>query len=148
QRAGDLVPRRLRGDEDVRLRAHAGIVVEEAGGEEHAPVHLTGERRAAAATEGSCTTGGDSVLVDLLLATHPAEPLRRHAEGARERRAVMLAAHRAVAVPHELERRVGLEGDVATQAAAMDRHVPSLAPIAIRCPTRIYLEAGAARPRR
>src|SRR5205823_2948155 len=55
-------------------------------------------------------------------AAQPAEPARVHREGGRECRAVVLAAHRAVAVPHELEGRVGLESDVSTQTAAPDRH--------------------------
>src|SRR5438132_105794 len=121
----DLVPRRLRGDEDVRLRAHLGIVVQEARRDEHDLAGLSRHRGAAPTAERTGTPGRRLVAANAFGAAQPAEPARVHREGARERRAVVLAAHRAVTVPHELEGGVGLEGDVATQTGAPDSHVSS-----------------------
>src|SRR5512147_373703 len=100
-RVVDLVPRRLRADEDVQARAHARIAVDRAQCDAEAlgvRAVVPEERRAAAAAEAARDAGRRFVARDLGLAREPAElgALRRCV--AAERGAVLLAAHRAVAV--------------------------------------------------
>src|SRR6266849_4159995 len=83
---------------------------------------LSRHRGAAPTAERTGTPGRGLVAANAFNTAQPAEPARVHREGARECRAVVLAAHRAVAVPHELEGGVGLEGDVSAQTGAPDRH--------------------------
>src|SRR5437899_8937371 len=124
----DLEPRRLRADEDVALRADAGVVVERPHGH-HGDVPVAVEarqRRAAAATEdvGEETGLGHFVGGDQLLAAHDAHPVERGEEVRRVGRPARLAAAAAVAVVAAQRRPLDQEGDAAAQAAPARRARP------------------------
>src|SRR5205809_2671159 len=104
------------------MLSRLGVVVHLPRRDEDDLAGLSRHRGAATTAERTGTPGRGLVAANAFGAAPPAEPARVHREGARECRAVVLAAHRAVAVPHELEGGVGLEGDVATQTGAPDRH--------------------------
>src|SRR5439155_25314908 len=98
------------------------VVVQEAGWNEDHLVGDRGEGRTAATAERTDAPGRGFVAAYVITAAQPAEVGRARADRGRESRAVGLPAHRAVTVPHELEGRVDLEGDVPAQAAASCRH--------------------------
>src|SRR5688572_8637890 len=77
--------------------------------------------RTAHAAEGARGILRGCVDADVGLARNPAELGGRYGDERRERRAVVLAAHRAVAVHHELKRRIRLETERAAETTTF-RH--------------------------
>src|SRR5262249_40968871 len=116
----DVVPGRLRADEDVPHRARLDVVVEGAGRKKELALKqlgVPGDGRPAALAEGPRQTRGR--LEARYLVASPGEPeiggVAHHL--GRERRSVGLATARAVAVGHETELPRGLPRHVAAEAA-------------------------------
>ena len=119
QNVVELRERRPRRDEDVSARPSAGIAVQEAG--RNVPVTLVvrdgGNGRAAAPAERPLERCRRAVMNDLVRAVEPAERRARNAEARAEQAAMVLAAHRAVAVREPPIRRRDAERDRAAEAS-------------------------------
>src|ERR1700739_1952956 len=110
QVVGDLEPRRLAADEDVAGRPHRRIIENgerdavlrqragESGGELPVRSGPVGGRGAAFAAEPALVAARALVIFDQLLALQPAEILDLDPHAAAERRAVLLATSRTMAV--------------------------------------------------
>src|SRR5262245_1115230 len=95
--AADVIPRRLRADEDVLLDLDAGIAVDAA--ERHAVNDVTvptAQRGAAGAAEREAPSGCGLVASDVVGAARPRERTRLDLGVSRPRSAERLAASRAV----------------------------------------------------
>src|SRR5690554_3867079 len=103
--------------------AGTGAGIETAGGTENQILIVHGRGRSAPAAERALSLRG-LVGRDPLLAIDPAETLLRHRDERGEDRAVVPAAHRAVAVIHLLEGTADLESHGTAEARAVsDVHV-------------------------
>jgi hypothetical protein len=132
QIVGDLEPRRLAADEDVTFRPRRRVVEQRQGDavlrggigkrSGRCPVRpgAIEDRRAALAAEAALIAARAFVIFDQVLALKPAEILGRDPHAAAKRRAVLLAALRAMAVQRIEQRPGDLECDAAAQAAAAD----------------------------
>lgn len=130
QIVGDLEPRRLAADEDVTFRRDLWIVeqrqgdavlrggIGEGGGRLPVRPGAIDDRRAAFAAEAALIAARALVIFDQVLALEPAEILGRDPHAAAKRRAMLLAALRAMAVQRIKQRPGDLECDAAAQAAA------------------------------
>src|SRR5262249_1917797 len=133
----DVVPGRLRADEDVSHRPDARVVVERARGEEELALprlRVVGSGRAAASAEGAREARRRLVARDPVAAPGEAEVGGVAHDLGRECRSVRLAAARAMAMGHELERSGALPRHVAAETAAMNRH--DVPPSRVRTSTR------------
>ena len=131
QVVGDLEPRRLAGDEAVQRRPRRRIVEQR---QRDAILRVLGkfrrrlpvrpvavdDRRAAFAAKPALIAARAFIELDQMLALEPAEILRQHANAAAKRRAMLLAALRAMAIQRRRQRPGDLELDAAAQAAAVD----------------------------
>src|SRR5262245_5758429 len=137
QPRGDVVPGRLRADEDVSHRPDAGVVVEHARGNKELALprlRVVRNGRATAAAKGPREARRRLVARDPVAAPGEAEVGGVAHDLARERRPVRLAAARAVAMGHELERPRDLPRHVAAETAAVHRH--DAPPSRVRTSTR------------
>src|SRR5580704_1319709 len=133
QIVGDLEPRRLAGDEAVQRRPQRRIVEQRQRDavlrrgvlrkfRRRLPVRpiAIDDRRAAFAAKTTLIAARAFIKLDQMLALEPAKILRQHANAAAKRRAMLLAALRAMAIQRRRQRPGDLELDAAAQAAAVD----------------------------
>ena len=132
QIVGDLKPRRLAADEDVTFRPRRRIVEQRQGDavlrsgvgkrRGRCPVRpgTIDDWRAALAAEAALIAARAFVVFDQVLALEPAEILGRDPYAAAKRRAMLLAALRAMAVQRSEQRPGDFECDAAAQAAAVE----------------------------
>jgi len=121
----DLEPRRAAGGEDVRERALAGVAVQAAGGHVDATVRERRRKRRAAVRAEVAVHAGGGFEAPGRAPLLPVEPLRRDPHQGGESRSVGLAAEAAVAVVHQLERRLDAEDVRAAQTTPFDHSLPS-----------------------
>jgi hypothetical protein len=131
QIVGDVEPRRLAGDEAVQRRPRRRIVEQRQRDavlrrgvlrkfRRRLPVRpvAVDDRRAAFAAKPALIAARAFIEPDQILAVEPAEIFRLHANAAAKRRAMLLAALRAMAIQRRRQRPGDLELDAAAQAAA------------------------------
>jgi hypothetical protein len=113
QIVGDRVPRRLRADEHVHAAGVAEIAVEVAGGHVHVLAEEQGRDSEAGRAETTRSLFRRLIGDHRIFAGDPTKAARGRAHERRERRAVVLSAHRAVAVHEVLERALHLVAEAA-----------------------------------
>ena len=129
QSVGNAVPRRLGTDENMALGLDAEIAFQACCRRESDAVFGQRRRagRAAHAAESSHPVRRGLIAHQPLLARDPAKTRRRRDDESGEAGAVVLAAHRAVAVDHRAERPIQLIAQRTAQASSLG-HSPLLAP--------------------
>jgi hypothetical protein len=132
QIVGDLEPRRLAADEDMTFRPRRRVVEQRQGDavlrggigkrSGRLPVRPSAieDRRTAVATEAALIAARAFVIFDQVLALEPAEIPGRDPRAAAKRRAMLLAALRAMTVQRIEQRPGDFKCDAAAQAAATD----------------------------
>src|ERR1043166_1712648 len=120
----DFIPRCAIGDEGVKLRANAGIVIERAHSDRH--LHAIGpiaaeQARAAVRAENFHRAFAFAVDFDQLLALQQPKLLALHTRLRANRRAGMFATAFAVAMTRADKRRLDFKPHAAAQTTAVDQ---------------------------